>query len=117
MSIEDLRKFLLAMASVEESGRVYTAPVRIQVAGDDSIVEQWIPSIGSIHSQELRDPGFGSGPVAYADLNLVEVRKSDWIRDYGERGLRAFLELQGVLDGESGLDLAASSIAWRRGAQ
>jgi len=67
-----------------------------------------------IEASGLRDPGFGPGPVYYADLDLVEVRLSDWVAHKGEAGRADFAYLLETLAGSPDLDLGDETVLWKK---
>ncbi|WP_421567536.1 hypothetical protein [Stenotrophomonas sp. PD6] len=81
--------FLRALCFINERGKVQAPDVHVKYAQDEEIYLHWTPGRQSdIEANGLRDPGFGPGPVYYADLDLAEVRLSDWVAQKGGRGIR-----------------------------
>lgn len=106
----------LQLQEVSERGQGPSASVHVRYRGDEAIYKEWSPSRQSdIVDEGLLDPRFGSGPVYYADLGLVEVRLSDWATQKGEQGREDFQSLKSALADQSDLELTEDVVAWREG--
>lgn len=114
MNVEELKSLLYALSTVETEFDARGASLRIKYDGDDKIYTEWIPARGRILEEGLLDPGFGSGPVLYANLDLVEVCLDDWSAEFGDQGRLAFSGLKAMLSGQSSLILGDSVIGWMR---
>lgn len=101
MNVEELKSFLYALCTLEIECDILGAGVRVQYDGDDATYAEWIPARARIQEEGLLDPGFGSGPILYEKLDLVEVRAGDWAGEYGEKGRRAFLQLMSLFPVQS----------------
>lgn len=63
----------------------------------------------------MPDPGFGSGPVDYNDIEFVEICCEQWERDLSTRGRAAFLRLLENLKEVDGLILGENTVSWVNG--
>ncbi|MDQ1107667.1 hypothetical protein QE424_000826 [Stenotrophomonas rhizophila] len=107
--------FLRALCSIYERGKVQAPNVHVKYAQDEQIYVNWTPRRQSdIEASGLRDPGFGPGPLYYADLDLVEVRLSDWVAQKGEAGRADFAYLLETLAGSPDLELGHETVLWKK---
>lgn len=107
---------LRALCAIYERGQGPSASVHVRYRGDETTYKEWSPRRQTdIVDDGLLDPGFGSGPVYYVDLDLVEVRLSDWVTQKGEQGREDFQSLTSALADQSDLELTEDVVAWREG--
>lgn len=112
---DSLKNMLQALQDLYENGDGPSGTVHVKYRGDEAIYAEWAPRRHTdIEEDGLLDPGFGSGPVLFLDLDSIEVRRSDWVAQKGAVGERNFQGLQDSLVGQIGLDLSTDAIAWRR---
>lgn len=114
MSRDSLNSMLRALCAIYERGQGPSASVHVRYRGDDAIYKEWAPRRQTdIKDDGVLDPGFGSGPVSYSDLELVEVRLADWVAQKGEQGRKDFGALKSELACRSNLELTDGVITWR----
>lgn len=107
--------FLRALCVIYERGKVQAPDVHVKYVQDEEIYLHWTPGRQTdIEANGLRDPGFGPGPVYYVDLDLVEVRLSDWVAQKGEAGRADFAHLLEVLANSPDLELGDETVLWKK---
>jgi len=108
--------FLRALCALRGRDCVPAANIRVKYSDEDIVYEQWVPQRETdIVRDGLLDPGFGSGPVYFTDIDLVEARLSDWVAQKGELGRSEFHKLRGMLAGQAGLDVGQEVVSWGKG--
>lgn len=107
--------FLRALCDIYVRGKVQAPYVHVKYVQDEEIYLHWTPGRQTdIEENGLRDPGFGPGPVYYADLDLVEVRLSDWVAQKGEAGRADFAYLLEVLADSPDVELGDETVLWKK---
>lgn len=90
--------------------------VHVKCRGDEHVYMEWVPRrLSDITHSGLLDPGFGSGPIDFADLDYIEVRLNDWTTGKPGGGRRDFFDVMRLVEGDTGLEFTDGCVAWRRG--
>lgn len=115
MEIAGLISFLRALCTLYQRGEGASGRVRVRYSGDESeYLERAPPRQTDILEDGLLDPGFGSGPVCYSDLDSIEVRLSDWVMEKGAVGSTDFLDLKTMLLAQAGVNVRDDLVGWAR---
>jgi hypothetical protein len=89
--------------------------VRVKCRGDATVYSEFAPlRQDDVGTAGMPDPGSGSGPVEYKDIEFVEIRRDHWERDLSTRGKAAFLLLLGKVKEVDGLLRADDLVRWTR---
>lgn len=112
----DLKVFLAALVEIEGRPRnssLTKVYVKYRVGEDDDVVKQWAPiRKEDIGESGLMDPGFGSGPYYYSDLECVMVRRADWVEEEGETGRQNYIDLLEMVSGTRTLAISDFAVVW-----
>lgn len=74
MDAQRLRKFAEFLHRAEYAGDGPALWVTVTYAGASDQYDEWAPvRLEDITEDGIRDPGFGSGPIAYSDVEKVTV--------------------------------------------
>lgn len=111
-----LISFLRALCALQGREHVPAGNIHVKYSDEDFVYEQWVPQRETdIVSDGLLDPGLGSGPVYFSDIDLVEARLQDWVAQKGELGRGEFHELRSMLADQPGLEVGQDVVSWRKG--
>lgn len=89
--------------------------VHVKYRGDDSVYKEWVPRrLSDITRNGLLDPGFGSGPISFDDLDCIEVRLVDWTAEKPHGGKRDFFDVIEAVEGKADLELSEGRVSWQR---
>ncbi|WNH53212.1 hypothetical protein [Stenotrophomonas oahuensis] len=87
----------------------------VKYRGDERVYMEWVPRrLSDITHSGLLDPGFGSGPIDFPDLDYIEVRLKDWVADKPGGGRRDFFDLMRLVESDAELEFRDGCVAWRR---
>ena len=76
-ALQTLTKFVGNLQDVEYSGEGPPFHLSVKYRGDNSVYVGWpLPRGEYITSTGLRDPGFGSGPVEFSQIEWVSVHSA-----------------------------------------
>ena len=74
MKAQHMRKFVESLCRAEYAGDGPSLWVTVTYAGAAEQYDEWAPvRLEDITENGIRDPGFGSGPIAYSDVETVTV--------------------------------------------
>lgn len=89
--------------------------VHVKYRGDERVYKERVPRrLSDITHSGLLDPGFGSGPIDFADLDYIEVWLKDWLADKPGGGRRDFFDVMRLVESDTGLEFTDGCVAWRR---
>lgn len=115
MSYEPLMSLLSALQLIHIGDAGPAGRVRVKYRGDATVYSEFAPlRQDDVGTAGMPDPGFGSGPVEYDDIEFVEIRCDHWERDLSTRGRAAFLLLLGKVKEVDGLLRADDLVRWTR---
>lgn len=73
MDSKTIQLFVQALVEAD-SASGSSLVVSVKYRGDDSVYEEWAPNRSEIIGEDgLQDPGFGSGPVTYSEIERLSV--------------------------------------------
>lgn len=115
MSYEPLISLLSALQLIHVGAAGPAGRVRVKYRGDATVYSEFAPlRQDDIGTAGMPDPGFGSGPVEYDDIEFLEICGAHWERDLSTRGRAAFLLLLGIVKEVDGLLLGDDVVRWTR---
>ncbi len=110
-----LVRLLMALNASYERDDAAPNRVHVKYRGDECVYKEWVPRrISDITSSGLLDPGFGSGPIDFADMDYIEVRLDDWMTEKPVGGRKDFFDVMRLVEGDTGLEFTEGCVAWRR---
>ena len=115
MSYEPLMSLLSALQFIHVGATGPAGTVRVKYRGDATVYSEFAPlRQDDVGTAGMPDPGFGSGPVEYDDIEFVEICCDHWERDLSTRGRAAFLQLLGTVKEVDGLVRGDDLVRWTR---
>ena len=99
MNIQTLHAFIQSLQEIEHSTQDPQFNLSVKYFGDDFVYSGWpLPRGEYITEKGLRDPGFGSGPVKFEDIEFITVhavpRRGECTNEYREKFMTLLSKVQ-----------------------
>ena len=99
MNIQTLHAFIQSLQEIEHSTQDTQFNLSVKYFGDDFVYSGWpLPRGEYITEKGLRDPGFGSGPVKFEDIEFITVhavpRRGECTNEYREKFMTLLSKVQ-----------------------